>query len=334
MKLIAADVGGTKTLLALAEGGEAGQRVLEQRRFDSAAFATFEAMLDEFLGGLGAGRGAAIDGGCFAVAGPISADGQSAKVTNLSWGIDVGRVLRDFPIRAVRLVNDFEAQAYGIGGLADDELTWLQAGRPRPRGPRLVVGAGTGLGVCQLVWCEGRYGALPSEGGHADFAPNGALQGELLAWLHELYGGHVAVERVISGPGLVSIYRFLSTRFPARASAALQDVDEADAPAAVSAAALGTPPDPLARETLDLFVSIYGAHAGSLALTTLPWGGVYIAGGIAPRILPAMTDGGFMKAFNDKGRMSRLTADMAVALVMNQETGLAGALQVARQLCR
>jgi glucokinase len=329
MRLIAADIGGTKTLLALASGDASGLRVEQRKRFDSAAFDTFEAMLEAFFGGLSAADRGNIDRACFAVAGPLSSDGATAKVTNLTWGVDARRIEREFAIGAVRLVNDFEAQAYGVLDLDDRDLTVLQAGRPRPRAPRLVVGAGTGLGICQLVWCEGHYAVLPSEGGHADFAPNGELQQELLVWLRQLYAGHVSVERLLSGSGLVLIYRFLSTRFRGQASGILDGVNEDDAAAAISAAALSDPPDGLARDALELFVSLYGAHAGSLALVTLPYGGVYIAGGIAPRILPAMTNGTFMKAFNDKGRMSRITAEMRVSVVLNPETGLAGALQAA-----
>jgi glucokinase len=331
MRIIAADIGGTKTLLALAEADASGVRVIRKHRFDSAAFATFEAMLAEFLAADSHGRREEVERACFAVAGPISADGLVAQVTNLTWGVDARRIERDFAIGAVRLINDFEAQAYGIGELAEGELLMLQAGVPQPRAPRLVLGAGTGLGVCQMAWCEDRYRALPSEGGHADFAPNGTLQEELLSWLRETHEGHVSVERVLSGAGLVNIYRFLKLRHPSRGAMILDQLGEGDdAAAAISSAALAESPDRLAQDALDLFVSIYGACAGSLALITLPFGGVYVAGGIAPRILPAMTGGRFMAAFNDKGRMSRLTTRMRVSIVMNPEIGLAGALEITR----
>lgn len=281
MRVLAADIGGTKTLLALAGDGAPGARIESQRRFDSAAFDTFEAMLDEFLRTVSPSGRPPIQRACLAVAGPISADGKTAKVTNLSWGVEIEHIQREFAVDSVLLINDFEAQAYGAVELPESELTILQPGRPRHRALRLVMGAGTGLGVCQLVWCRDHYEACPSEGGHADFAPNGGMQRDLLAWLQDLYG-HVSVERLLSGSGLLSIYRFLAVRFPDRASSILDGVDEIDAPAAISRFALSDHPDDLARDALDLFVSIYGAHAGSLALVTLPYGGIYIAGGIAP----------------------------------------------------
>lgn len=329
-KLLAADIGGTKTLLALAEADPTGRlHILAEHRYNSADFAGFELMIDDFLSRHGADG---VERACFAVAGPIDADGVSAHVTNVGWRLDARGIGARFGLHAVRLINDFQAQAYGIDALGPDDLRVLQEGTPQARGLRTVVGAGTGLGVGQLVWQGDGYAALPSEGGHSDFAPNGALQRDLLAWLGEQHGAHVSVERVLSGPGLASIYRFLSMRYPDKADAGLERaMMEGDPAAAVSVFALASGEQTLAREALDLFVSIYGALAGSLALITLPYGGLYIAGGIAPRIIDAITGGDrFMTAFNDKGRMSRLTAGIPVSIVMNPQAGLLGALRVAR----
>ncbi len=335
MSLLAADIGGTKTLLALAE--ERGQEregaahILASERYASADFPTFEAMIAHFLATLGSAH-AAPRAACFAVAGPIAADGVSAHVTNVGWHIDASDLARRFGIPAVRLINDFQAQAYGIDTLPPGDLHVLQPGTPRAHGARTVIGAGTGLGISQLIWREDRYTALPSEGGHADFAPRGALQCALLVWLNESHGAHVSIEHVLSGAGLCSIYRFLASRAPARATDALaRAMAEGDAAAAISAFALAEPADALAREALDLFVSIYGAHAGSLALTLLPYGGLYISGGIAARIIDAITERErFIGAFNAKGIMSALTATIPVTVVMNPEAGLFGALQIAR----
>lgn len=331
MRLLAADIGGTKTLLALAEDDGERLHVIEERRYDSADFAGFDLVVDDFLSTHTGGP--PVQRACFAVAGPIAADGLGAHVTNVGWNLDARRLGRRFAIPAVRLINDFQAQAYGIDALGPQDLRVLQQGAPQPRGLRTVLGAGTGLGVAQLVWQEDRYRALPSEGGHADFAPNGALQRELLAWLGELHGAHVSIERVLSGPGLASLYRFLAMRHPDKVSVELERaMTEGDPAAAVSLFALAAGAQGLAREALDLFVSIYGAYAGSLALVTLPYGGLFVSGGIAPRIIDAIVEGDrFIDAFNDKGRMSRLTASIPVAVVMNPQVGLLGALQVARE---
>jgi glucokinase len=332
MTLLAADVGGTKTLLALAEERGDGVRIVASERYPSADFPGFDDMVARFLASHGDARGAP-RAACFAVAGPIAADGVSAHVTNVGWHIDASRLAHRFGIPAVRLINDFQAQAYGIDTLSPADLHVLQEGTPRAHGVRTVIGAGTGLGMGQLVWQGGHYAALPSEGGHADFAPRGALQCALLAWLNDQYGDHVSIEHVLSGPGLSNIYRFLAAREPQRASAALaRAMAEGDAGAAISAFAFAEPADALAREALDLFVAIYGAHAGSLALTLLPYGGLFISGGIAARIIDAITERKrFIDAFNAKGIMSKLTATIPVAVVMNPDAGLHGALQAARE---
>lgn len=330
MRLLAADIGGTKTLLALAETRGERIRIVEEKRYNSADFAGFELIVDDFLTNQGGGAG--VSAACFAVAGPLAPDGRSAHVTNVGWNLDAQRIGQRFAIPSVRLINDFQAQAYGIEALEPQDLRILQRGTPQPHRLRTVLGAGTGLGVGQLVWQGSRYEALPSEGGHADFAPNGALQRDLLAWLGELHGAHVSIERVLSGPGLATVYRFLAQRHPEKASAELERaMMDGDPAAAVSLFAMAAGAQGLAREALDLFVSIYGAYAGSLALITLPYGGLFVSGGIAPRIIDAIVeDDRFIAAFNDKGRMSRLTASIPVAVVMNPQVGLLGALRVAR----
>lgn len=332
MKLLAADVGGTKTLLALTEIADGRLRLVEERRYDSAAHAGFEAIVADFLARLAPDQ-RAIQRACFAVAGPVMAasDGEVARITNLPWRLDTRRLAEEFALPAVRLINDFQAVGYGIELLGEHDLVTLQAGRPRAAAPRVVLGAGTGLGTALLVWQGARYQVLCTEGGHVDFAPNGARQQRLLAWLARRHG-HVSVERLLSGPGLAAIYEFLCEEEPARVTAELaQRVRTQDAAAAVSDFALSQG-DALADEALALFVTIYGAHAGNLALLTLPYGGLYVAGGIAPRILPRLTDGRFLAAFNDKGRMAHLTAEIPVAVVINPKVGLLGAAHFAHAL--
>jgi glucokinase len=327
--LLAADIGGTKTLLALAEVADGDIRLVQERRYDSGGYPDFEAITADFLARL-APEQRHIQRACFAVAGPvIAANGSEvARITNLPWRLDNRRLAEEFALPAVRLINDFQAVGYGIELLTDNDLVVLQAGHPRTAAPRTVLGAGTGLGTALLVWEGTRYQVLPTEGGHVDFAPNGAHQQHLLAWLAQRYG-HVSIERLLSGPGLAAIYEYLCTREPARINAELAErLRTQDAAAAVADHAL-IHGDGLAEEALALFVSIYGAHAGNLALLTLPYGGIYIAGGIAPRILTRLTDGRFITAFNDKGRMTHLTAEIPVAVVINPKVGLLGAASIA-----
>lgn len=329
MSLLAADVGGTKTLLALAEDGDDGIRLTRERRYDSRAYPGFEAMLTDFLAGLGPAR-RDIERACFAVAGPVitAEDSEMARVTNLGWRLDNRRLAAELALPAVRLINDFQAVGHAIERLGENDLVVLQPGRPRAAGPRTVLGAGTGLGTALLAWDGAHYRVQPTEGGHVDFAPNGALQLDLLAWLAQRHG-HVSIERLLSGPGLAAIHEYLCARWPERVDADLaRRMQTQDAAAAVTEHAL-THSETLAGEALALFVAIYGAHAGNLALLTLPYGGLYIAGGIAPRILPRLADGRFMAAFNAKGRMAHLTAEIPVAVVINPRVGLLGAASFA-----
>lgn len=329
MRLLAADVGGTKTLLALAEAVDGRIELVQERRYDSGQYADFEAIVADFLARLPPEQ-RAVRRACFAVAGPVMSAGGSelARITNLSWRIDNRRLAQEFAFTAVYLINDFQAVGYGIEQLGDNDLVTLQAGRPRAAAPRVVLGAGTGLGTALLVWDGTQYHVLATEGGHVDFAPNGVRQQRLLAWLAQRHG-HVSIERLLSGPGLVAIYEFLCGEEPQRINPELvARLRTPEAAAAVSDYAL-IHGDSLANEALALFVAVYGAHAGNLALLTLPYGGVYIAGGIAPRILPRLTDGGFVAAFNDKGRMAHLTADTPVAVVINPKVGLLGAARFA-----
>lgn len=326
MRLLAADIGGTKILLAVADATPQGWRLRHQQRYDAASFDDFLPLLETFIRQYQIER---IDRACLAVAGPISADGRAARVTNLDWQIRADQIASRLTGCETLLINDFSAVCLGIDCLEPQDIAMLQAGESRAHAPRVVVGAGTGLGVGQQVWLNDRYVALASEGGHADFAPNGALQRELLAWLERQLAGHVSYERVLSGSGLVNVFRFLCERFPEQMDAG-PDAPPAsgDLAAWISAQATAAPGS-LAAEALDLFIAIYGAQAGNLALLSLPHGGLYIAGGIAPRIIDHLRDGRFIAAFNDKGRMSALTARIPVGVIMNPAVGLLGALQAA-----
>jgi glucokinase len=330
MRLFAADIGGTKTMLALAEADAESIGLVSEQRLENSAYDDLDALLDAFLAQFGR-AGSAIDAACCAVAGPVSADGRSARLTNRGWDIDADRISRLLDHATTRLINDFTAVGYGIDRLAETDIERIQAGQPRSGAPRVVIGPGTGLGVGWLVHNGERYQVYPSEGGHVDFAPNGALQRELLAWLVQRYHGHVSAERIVSGSGLVDIYRFLCERELAQGRGQLDPALAAPDPAAWVSNRAREVPGSLAGHALDLFVSVYGAVAGNLALTVLPYGGLYLAGGITPKIMDRLRDGRFLAAFNDKGRMSTLAATIPVAAVMNPAVGLLGALQAAHE---
>lgn len=320
--LLAGDIGGTKTLLRLSEGG----RAIAEQRFESVAYAGLEPIIAEFLRDC---PPRAIAAACFGVAGPV--EGGQAKITNLPWRIDAAAIAAEFGIPQVRLINDFQAVAYGIEALGSDDLLTLQAGAPLEYGVRAVIGAGTGLGEGFMVWQGGQYEALPSEGSHVDFAPADMRQAELLRYLAARFG-HVSYERLVSGPGLANIFDFLRDSEEGGASSELlAAVKEGDPSAAISRFALAGN-DRLATEALDLFIRIYGAEAGNLALKVLAHGGVYVAGGIAPQIIEKLKDGRFLKAFADKGRYAELLATIPVYVVLNPNVGLMGAERVAGRL--
>ncbi|BAN35117.1 glucokinase [Sulfuricella denitrificans skB26] len=321
--LLAGDIGGTKTLLQIFESGGG---VLAERRFDSASYASLNQIIAGLLSDF---PSLPLAAACFGVAGPV--EGGKSNITNLPWQIDEASIAMEFKIPQVRLINDFQAVAYGIEALECQDLATLQAGAPHASGVRAVIGAGTGLGEGFMVWQEGYYEAFPSEGSHADFAPVDALQIELLLYLAARFG-HVSYERLVSGPGLVNIFEFLRDSRGQQATVELQAAMKAGDPAAaISDCAMGGKDD-LAVAALDLFARIYGAEAGNLALKVLAHGGVYIAGGIAPQIMGKLEDGTFLRAFADKGRFAGLLGDIPVHVVLNPKVGLMGAARVAERI--
>jgi glucokinase len=312
--ILAGDVGGTKTLLMLAEVTQGVPHTVHEARYENSQFDSLETILSDFLGTRYQPAAA-----CFAVAGPIA--GRQASLTNLPWQIDADVLEKHFAISQVRLINDFVAVGYGIEALGPNDMVQLQSGIPLAHAPRVVLGAGTGLGECLLVWGNGHYEVIASEGGHVDFAPTDELQIGLLRQLQSKLG-HVSYERVLSGSGLVAIHDYLR--------AGDQKLND---PADVTDAAFAG--DKIAMRALEMFIAIYGAQAGNLALTSLARGGVFIAGGIAPRIINQIRAGGFMRAFLDKGRHACLMVDMPVQVVMNPKVGLLGAaLSAARVTAR
>lgn len=328
MQLLAADIGGTSTRLVLANKDGEKISVIRAQSFDSGAFPDFVSLARLFL----------VDekpaAACFAVAGPVAATqhGERCQITNLPWQLDSGALAKALSIRRVKLINDFQAVGYGIEYLADSDTLTLQAGQPQHRGVRAVIGAGTGLGQALMVWTGQQYEVIGTEGGHTDFGPNSELETELWRWLKREHG-HVSYERVASGMGIASIYQFLREVSPHLESDELRNaIAESKDAAATLATWRGR--DPLARQTLELFARVYGAQAGNLALTVLPRGGVFIAGGIAAKNLDLMQAGGFMEAFRNKGRMSGLMESIPVYIVTHPQIGLHGATHQAARLCQ
>lgn len=325
--LLAADVGGTKTEIAWGHIAAGRLEVVERRVYMSADYASLEALIDDFAALLqAAGHAVAGSTVCLAVAGPV--DGDNAILTNLTWRIHAPSLAARYGLRAARVINDFEGVGHGLVHLAPEELLSLQRGDRHERGARVAVGAGTGLGVAFLTYGGGRYRVHPTEAGHADFAPNDPVQDELLAWLRKDLG-HVSYERILSGSGLTRVFRFLMEAGYGMPSTALQQAMEDDEAASVISGLGLQGRDPLAARALDIFAHVYGAFAGSMALTTLARGGVYIAGGIAPKIADKLADGRFMEAFLDKGRFRDLVGTIPVDVVMNPGVGLYGAFEVA-----
>jgi glucokinase len=326
--VLAGDVGGTKTVLALYEMDGDALRELGQKRFPSADYETFDEILEEFLASVGRRR---IRTCCVAVAGAVL--GGRSELTNLPWTLDERRLGEATGVRRCRLLNDLEAAAYGMLFLPPEEYVELNPAARKPRtGNVAVIAAGTGLGEAILYWDGEDYHPIASEGGHADFAPHGALQIDLLRHLHDKLGGHVSYERVLSGPGIANIYGFLrDTGHGHEPNWLAQRLREEDPGAVITQAALQEK-DPLCHKALELFVAIYGSEAGNCALKCLSTGGVFVGGGIAPKILDILGGGHFMRAFADKGRFRDLLETLSVRVALNPDAPLLGAARYALRL--
>jgi glucokinase len=331
--LLAADVGGTKTLLGLFARAPERPTKIEVGEFITLDYDDLAPMIREFLKGA-AVEARMIEAASFGVAGAIT--DQVARLTNVPWVVDAAAITSASNLRHVHILNDLEAMAHSVSVLEPHELAVLQQGVAQAEGNAAVIAAGTGLGEAFLLNIDGRFLPGASEGGHADWAARTPREMEMLAALTRMYG-RCSVEHILSGPGLVNIYQFTHDAFgsreylspaallPSRTCAGVGTVDDpADLPAAISKSALAKR---CARcvETLDLFVAAYGAEAGNLALRTTATAGVYVGGGIAPKILPALTSGIFLDAFRAKEPLSAFVATIPVAVILNLEAGLLGA---------
>lgn len=317
--LLAGDIGGTKSRLAIFADGSSPREPLAEGVLPSARFSGVEPLIREFL----AGTDLMPERACLAVAGPVIAG--RAALPNLPWIADAGLLREAFGFWEVTLLNDLAATARAVPLLKRAELCPLAAGEPAATGTIALIAPGTGLGEAFLTWDGGRYREHPSEGGHADFAPGTPLEAELLAELGAA-GDHVSYEAVCSGPGLGRLYRFLRRQGaggePPGLAARLAEAAD-PAPVIVAAALAGE--SPLCVSTVRLFAAILGAEAGNLALKTLAAGGVYLGGGIVPRIIPVLEEGGFLAAFRRKGRMADLLSRMPVYAIVEPRAALIGA---------
>jgi glucokinase len=322
--ILAGDIGGTKTLLGLFDAAPARPRAARVHSFGTLDYDDLPAMIAEFLKH-GDTAAAAIDRACFGVAGPVI--DEAAQLTNVPWHVDARRVARVFGFRDVSLLNDLEAMAYSVPVLRDSEVHVLQEGEAMAGGNIALIAAGTGLGQALLHNVDGRFVPSASEGGHADFSARTEREIALVRDLTARYG-RADVEHVISGRGFFNLHPVTHRGEPCLAGV---DLEDADAPAAISSAAMERR-CPGCVETLDMFVEAYGAEAGNLALRTVSSGGLFIGGGIAPKILEALTTGTFMNAFRAKPPLDAMLGAMPVKVILNAEAALLGSAVFAAAL--
>jgi glucokinase len=324
--ILAGDVGGTNTRLGLFEITRGRFRLLSEKTYLSKNYKGLENILVNFLKGQ-----REIVAACFGVAGPVTE--EVIVATNLPWWIDIQSLQKLLSLKKVEVINDLVANAYGISVLKKGDFEILNVGRIR-KGTQALISAGTGLGEAILFWDGKQYVPSPSEGGHAEFGPRNHLETELFNYLSDRFD-HVSYERVLSGEGLFHIYQFLkdSKRFGSEPLWLSEEMKGEDPPEVITEMAR-LRKNKLCWKALDLFTSIYGAAAGNLALQVMAVGGVYVGGGIAPKIIWKLKNGTFMKAFKDKGRLSRIVAQIPVKVIMNERTALLGAASRATALLK
>lgn len=321
--IVAGDIGGTKTNLGLFDMQGDSLRAIKQQSFPSREHVGLEAIVQKFM----EGESEQVAAACFGVAGPV-VNGQSVT-PNLPWIVSAENLARTLNLKSVSLINDLEATAHGIPALRSEELLTLNEG-VFAEGNRALVAAGTGLGVASLFWNGVKHIPSASEGGHMDFAPRDMLDIELLKYMMTKHS-RVSIERVLSGPGLFNIYSFLrDTGYETETAEVAARFANNDPSSVISKAALAHE-SKMCVKALDMFAAIYGAVAGDIALTLKAIGGVYIGGGIAPKIAEKLKDGTFIGAFMDKGRLSSLVATIPVRVILNDKTALMGAARMAEE---
>ena len=318
--ILAGDIGGTKVHLALYRFADGRLKAVRERRFSAQEFASLDAVVNAFLAD---GNTDKIDAACFGCPGPVR-DGR-LKLTNLPWTLDARELARSLGIENVFLINDLEANGYGIPELAPESVFTLHAGNAAAVGHRGLIAAGTGLGEALLIWDGKAHRPIASEGGHCDFAARTDREIALLEVLRRKLHGRVSWERVVSGLGIQNIYGFLRDVEKIDEPAWLRERMASDDPNAVIGACAEDGSSTLCFETMQTFAAAYGAEAGNIALKVLATGGIYLGGGIAPKILKTLASGGFMQAFLDKGRLSPLLESIPVRVILDESCALLGA---------
>jgi glucokinase len=320
--ILAGDIGGTNARLAYFQPQNGHLSLVSERVYPSREHSEFGEIVSQFLDDSGTRPEVA----CFGIAGPVR-NGR-VETSNLPWVIEQSRLAKQIHLPATLLINDLEASAWGIGGLVPSDLVALNKIDGPAVGNQAVIAPGTGLGEAGLFWDGTRHHVFACEGGHTDFGPQNDLQIELLRFLQKRFG-HVSYERILSGPGLVNVYEFLRDGGYAKPSPDLEAaIQNSDPAAAISRAAVGGS-SPLAEKSLEVWISVFGAEAANLALKTLATGGLFLAGGIAPKILPKLKEPLFMQTFLDKGRLRHLVEAVPVQIVINDKAGLLGAARCA-----
>jgi glucokinase len=320
--ILAGDIGGTNARLAYFQPQNGRFQLISERVFPSRDHRGLGEIVTKFLDESGTRPEAA----CFGIAGPVR-NGR-VETSNLPWVIEQSVLANQIHLAATLLINDLEASAWGIGALGIEDLVTLNPGAGSVAGNQAVVAPGTGLGEAGLFWDGSRHHVFACEGGHTDFAPRGELQIELLRFLATKFG-HVSYERILSGPGLVNVYEFLCASGRGKESAELSAAMEAGDPAAAISQAALSGKDSLAGKAMDLWIGVYGAEASNLGLKIMSTGGLFLAGGISPKVLAKLKGSLFMEAFLDKGRMRPLVEAMPVHVVTNEKAGLLGAARCA-----
>jgi glucokinase len=320
--ILAGDIGGTNSRLAHFEVVQGRVQPIVEETFPSRGSASLDDIVRTFV----TKHNLRVMHACFGIAGPIR-HGRSETI-NLPWVVDAEQLAQQLGLATVWLINDLEANAYGVAALAPEDFAILNEGTPDAEGNAAVIAAGTGLGEAGLYWDGKQHWPFASEGGHASFAPDNALQVELLQYLQQQFA-HVSWERVLSGPGLYNVYTFLrDTQRGIEPAWLTEELHQVDPPAAIAGAALAGTSD-LCVQALDLCVALYGAEAGNLALKVMATGGVFVGGGIAPKIVAKLQEPTFMQAFCAKGRLRSVLEAMPVRVIMNDKTALYGAARCA-----
>ena len=320
--ILAGDIGGTHARLAFFDVTDGHFRLVSASVYPSREYAGLDQIVAKFV----EASSLRPDAACFGIAGPVR--GERVQTSNLPWIIESQRLADELNIKKAVLINDLEASAWGIAALDGNDVVALNQVQGNPVGNQAVISAGTGLGEAGMYWDGSQYHVFACEGGHADFAPRNELETELLGYLQSRYG-HVSYERVASGPGLINVFHFLCDSGRGTAPQWLaNEMSNGDPAAAISRAGVAGK-CPLCEQAVDIFVSVYAAEAGNLALKLMATGGVYLGGGISPKMLPKLTQPQFMQVFTDKGRLRDLMESIPVRVIVNDQAALLGAARCA-----